>query len=142
MREIYLPKHFKLQELVDRQTFEKLGSASIWLLDINMLKFLDGVREYFNSPMTVNNWASGGSFQSRGYRSMFDKTGASYSQHRCGRAFDFDVAGRSADEVRKIILDNQNVFPFSLITTLEIDVSWIHADNRLTNELQIKLIKP
>lgn len=142
MREIYIPKHFKLQELVDRQTFEKLGSASIWLLDVDMLKCLDGIREYFNAPMTINNWSAGGKFESRGFRSIFNKTGANWSQHRCGRGFDFDIAGHTAEEVRKVILTNQNIFPFNIITTLETDVSWVHADDRLTNELQIKLIKP
>jgi hypothetical protein len=48
---------------------------------------LDALRDKFG-PITVNDWSWGGTFKESGYRSATSRTGAKYSQHRYGRAFD------------------------------------------------------
>jgi hypothetical protein len=141
MKEFYKPKHFKAYELVDKETYEKFGENSFMFFDVIALKTLDGVREYFGKPITVNNWKSGGSMDSRGLRTIKDKTGAAYGQHRFGRAFDFSVQGMTAEEVRKIIIENQDKEPFNNISAIELNVSWIHIDFRNIDHKGIYLFK-
>lgn len=130
MREFYKPKYFKPQELVDRETFQRFGESSYMFFDIRLLKTIDGIREYFRKPMVINNWHLGGKFSSRGLRTPTNTIGAPYSQHRFGRAVDFHIFGISAEEVRKEIIKNQNIFPFNEITAIEKDVTWVHIDFR------------
>jgi hypothetical protein len=74
MREFYKPKYFKTHELVDKQTYEKFGEKSLMFFDIRILKFIDGLREYFNEPITINNWHVGGRYENRGLRSPNSKS--------------------------------------------------------------------
>ncbi len=62
---------------------------------------------------------------------MTGKVGAKYSQHRFGRAVDFDVKGISAETVRNDIRKGY----FSEITCIEADVNWVHIDVRNANRL-------
>jgi len=128
MREFYKPQFFKTEELVDPDTFFAFGERSLMFLDIRVLKLIDAIRIYFNSPMTINNWNTGGGFKNRGFRNPKSSVGASYSQHRFGRAVDFDVRGKTADQVRQIILNNQHIHPFSEITRMELGTNWVHID--------------
>ena len=73
----------------------------------------------------VNNWHEGGPFSQRGFRDD-PATGSTFSQHRFGRALDFDVVGMAADEVRSWILNHVKELPF--ITRMERDVNWVHID--------------
>ena len=130
MGEFYKPKYFKAQELVDKETFQKFGEMSYMFFDPRALKTLDKIREYFGKPITVNNWHLGGTMDSRGLRTIKDRTGAPYGQHRFGKAFDFSVQGMTAEEVRKIIIDHQDEEPFNEITAMEKNVTWVHIDFR------------
>ena len=53
-------------------------------------------------PITVNDWHSGGRFLQRGFRNDPD-IGALLSQHRYGRAADFDIEGVTAAEFRAMV---------------------------------------
>jgi hypothetical protein len=121
-------KYFKLEELIDRATFYLYGEDAWKLLNPDALDALDGIREFFNSPVTVNNWFGGGPFQYRGYRSENCPVGAKGSYHKRGMAFDLDVKGKDADEVRKIILDNQENPLLQKIQRMEANVIWVHFD--------------
>lgn len=123
-------RYFQLYELVDRHTYETQGDAAWGLFNPEALIALDDLREYFNVPVTVNNWYNGGPFQWRGYRTPEQaiKNGAPNSQHRFGNAFDLDVQGVPATNARQIILDNQNHNLFCRIQRLEGKVSWVHFD--------------
>ncbi|MEH6347773.1 MAG: hypothetical protein V7785_21945 [Bermanella sp.] len=116
-----------IKELVSRRVFEDRGEKAWALLDERALKTLDQLREKFG-PITINDWSWGGSNEYRGFREPDCKIGAGYSQHRFGRAFDCQFNGVSAFEVRKQILSNPQDFPF--ITSLEMNVSWLHFDVR------------
>lgn len=133
-------RHFGVKELVPPSVYNALGEKSIILMDWRILYTLDSAREIFNAPIIVNNWHTGGKFTQRGFRDDVN-TGAKYSQHRYGRAVDFDVKGVSAEEVRKEIIRNQNNY-FSHITVLESDVKWVHMDCRNSDKEGIVLIKP
>lgn len=133
-------KHFKLEELVDRTTFETLGNKAWSLFSEEVLFALDDFREYINAPVTVNDWARGGSMQWRGYRTpkKAKEFGAAHSQHAftfkdglwiplCN-AFDCTVKGYSAPEARAEILAHQDNELLKRITRLEANVSWVHLD--------------
>jgi hypothetical protein len=122
-------KYFILPELVDRTTYAREGEDGWKLFHPNILEVLDGIREFFGVPITVNNWWKGiGSFQYRGYRPHDCLIGASQSYHKRGMAFDFDVKGLDADTVRGMILEHQDDPLLHLIQRMESDVSWVHID--------------
>jgi hypothetical protein len=133
MSTIYQTKHFKIHELVDRKTFEEMGESAFTLFDINTLCALDDLREFFALPITVNNWFWGGEFEWRGYRTPLKaiELKAPRSMHRFGRAFDLDIKGVSAEEARKIIMENQDHNLLKIITRLEDGRSWVHFDTKV-----------
>jgi hypothetical protein len=102
---------------------------------------LDGIRVHFGRPVIVNNWLWRGDFQFRGFRPVTCQTGAEYSQHRMGNAFDLDVQGIPAEEVRQEILKRKDDVLFHFIMCLEAGTNWVHFDCR--NILQrIKVVNP
>ncbi len=125
---IYTLKYFKVVELVDRVTYQIYGEEVIKLLNPDLLYSIDGVREFFNLPVTINNWYEGGPFQYRGYRCEDCPVGARNSYHKLGMASDLNVKGLSADEVRKAILANKDNELLSKIMRMEADVTWVHLD--------------
>jgi hypothetical protein len=135
----YKCEYFDIEELVDRKTFELWGEKSWMFLKPDALISLDQIRKYFNKPTWVNNWVVGGPFQWRGFRPPYCDVGAIYSQHRFGNAFDLDVEGMEAHEVRQVILNNED--HFLMIMCLEINISWVHFDLRNIPD-RIKLVKP
>ena len=137
----YKCKHFQISELVDKATYNKLGEQAWMLFNPTALIALDGIREYFGSAVYVNDWSSSGVFQFRGFRSMTCNTGATYSQHRFGNAFDCDVKGLSANSARKQIVDDMDSPLLEFITCLESDVNWVHFDCRNIEE-RILMVKP
>lgn len=126
----YVARHFRIEELVDRATFEKFGEQAWQFFNPALLFSLDGVRDYFGKPITVNNWKDGGPFQWRGLRSKACDIGAEYSIHGFGGAADYDVKSVPAEEVRQAIIKNKNYKLFRLINCLETDVPWVHMDTR------------
>lgn len=129
----YIPEHFRPQELVPPEIYSTYGDTnSYWFIDSRVLWTLDAMREYFGAPITVNNWLWGGNLTMRGFRPFDSQTGSPLSQHRFGRAVDFDVKGFSADKVRRTIRESPSETAFSYITAIEEDVSWCHVDCRTT----------
>lgn len=105
------------------------------------LQALDGIRDFFDAPVIVNNYHAGGRFQFRGLRPRFCSVGAEYSQHRLGNAFDCDVAGVSAEQVRKVILAHRDDPRFLFINCIEADVNWLHFDCRNIPD-RIRIVHP
>lgn len=133
-------KYFKIEELVPKQILE-LGEDLCWsFIDSRLIESLDAIREHFNKPVIVNNWSTGGKFSQRCLRTS-ESVGVKWSQHRFGRAADFDVVGMTAAQVRKEILANTYKFPY--IQVMEDDVNWVHIDVRNTQSKDgIILFKP
>ena len=136
----YRPIFFKIEELVDKATFDQFGDRAFMFFNPVLLRSLDRVRDHFNAAVTVNNWANGGPFSQRGLR-VNTTVGALYSQHKFGNAADYDVEGYEAEEVRQEILSKPDQHDFELISCLEEGVNWVHQDCRnIAN--RILLIKP
>ncbi len=130
-------KYFKIQELVSKQTYEKYGEKSWIFLDERLILTLDALREYFNAPITVNNWLWGGNLQQRGLRTNCDeivknktlKNSLYVSQHCLGKAVDFNVKNHTVKDVYKVILENPKAFPYiKRIENINKTPTWVHID--------------
>lgn len=137
----YTCKHFDIEELVDRATFEQFGQKAWMLLNPIALRQLDNLRDYFGVPVTVNSWKEGGPFQFRGFRPRSYNLGGEFSQHRMGCAFDLDVKGMAASAVRQEILTHKDHLSLKDINCLEDKVNWVHFDVR-NSPNRILLVQP
>ena len=135
--------YFIAEEFVSKSTFDQFGKSSIWFIDPRLKKLANFVRVFFGKPVTINNWKWGGPFQERGFRSLTSTTGASFSQHRFGRAIDLNVKGMTAQEVYKAILENEKIFMEAGLTCME-DIkdtpTWNHLDIRHTELNKILIV--
>jgi len=143
---IHNSPYFDVRELVDQNTFKALSVNAAWLIDPNIVRILDLLREKLGAPVIVNNWHTGGPFKSSGFRSMSDKTGAMFSQHRRGCAADVKSAGRKPADLLAIINANFEEFKAAGLTTIE-DVNftptWLHLDCRpVAIENQFRIVRP
>jgi len=131
---MYSLKHFQVYELVPPEIYAKMGSQALSLFDEKALMMLDNFRDFVGKPVVINNWHAGGPFAHRGWRSLGDEMKANpnskgHSAHQAGEAFDADVQGMTAEEVRKKILDDINNPLTDLINRLEGLVTWVHFDH-------------
>lgn len=137
-------QHFSIQEFVPPVTFSKWGNRSIWFIDPRIITLADAIRSHFGLSMTINNWHRGGVFSQRGYRPPTTTVGGKESQHRFGRAIDFNILGLTADAVRAELLRNEKKFMDLGLTTLEHGSdapTWVHADIRQTGLGHILIVR-
>lgn len=76
-------------------------------------------RDFFQKPVYINNWFWSGPWHNRGFRTPNTTVGALNSQHKLGAAFDCNIKNMAPDEVRRIILANEQEFIRAGLTTLE-----------------------
>ena len=126
---MYKCEHFAIHELVPPHVFAERGEKAWELLDERLLISLDLLRNRFG-PMTVNNYYWGKDREWSGLRTSDSPYYSRYSQHSFGRAADCLFANKTAEEVRKEIINNPNNADFELIGSLELGVSWLHFDVR------------
>lgn len=125
-----IKKYFNISELVGKRTVKKYGERAWRFLDYRALYALLIVREGLDKSITVNS----GSREQRGLRTIIQqivrrksiRNVLYISAHIQGKAFDFDVKGMTAKEVREWIVNNGYLFPFKI--RLEDGVSWVHID--------------
>jgi hypothetical protein len=145
---MYKPKYFKIQELVDKKTFESNPDWKLWLaFDERILMLMDYLREDLKSPITINNWSSGGVRQWSGLRPYGTPFYSQFSQHSFGRAVDFLVRGIEPRKVRnrlKELMENGELERLGIrsITVEETKkfrdtgkdpLTWVHLDIRNNN---------
>lgn len=131
----YTPKYFTLKELVPANIYTKYGDTAWQFLDRRVIMNLDYIREKLGKPILVNY----GTLNYRGYDDGGYRT--SNSQHKHGRAIDFDVIGMSAQQVRDWIVKNYKLLPEPNVW-LEDGVSWCHMDVRYSDKDGVYLFKP
>lgn len=126
---LYKPKHFKVQEFVPKEVYERWGDDSLQFMDARILKLADIIKEAFpKGTMTINNWFWQGDRNWSGLRIPERPYYSIYSQHSAGRAIDCIFSEYSAQYVRDHILNNPTLFPGA--SAIEMDVSWLHVDCR------------
>ena len=129
---IYIPKYFRIEELVPKTLFEQYKHKQDrlwWTLDQRVLWTSDALRKRYGK-MVANTWLWGGDHQERGLRLVGTTTGASLSQHLFGRANDLVPIQITAEEIRQDIINNPEFEEFKYITCIERDVWWLHYDVR------------
>lgn len=127
---------FSIEELVDKTVYDKYGEGAWKFIDTKILTTLLIIRKELGKPMTINNWKWGGKFSQRGLRHNMsalvkNKTRLYLSAHIFGKAFDFDVKGMTAVEVREWIVANSEKFPFKIRLERNMKgnpISWVHID--------------
>lgn len=124
----YKSKHFTIKEFVPYSIFQKYGEQSLLFMDSRIVEAMDLIRDHFNKPVRINDWATGGNFQWRGFRNSVCREYLPSSQHSFGRAIDFNVEFIPAETIRQTILDNSD--KFFMISAMEKDVPWVHIDCR------------
>ena len=125
-----LKDYFSVKELVGSRTYNRYKERSWRFFDTDILHALLIVRSNLDAPVTVN----GNGREQRGLRTNIQplvrkKTNRNklyISAHILGKAFDFDVKGMTAKQVRNWIVKNSYRFPFKI--RLEDGVSWVHLD--------------
>ena len=134
-----IKQYFSIKELVSPFVYKIMGEKMWSFFPRRALLMLLIIRELVDASITINNWYWGGSFTQRGFRSSFSSIvkGMFYrrklylSMHVFLRAFDFDVRGMNAVQVRKLILKNADIFPFKIrLEHLKNGkpISWVHTD--------------
>ena len=137
----YIPEHFSIKELVDKQTYSDRGERAIELLDPYMLWTIDRLRERYGS-ITINNWSFGGQYQFSGFRPKNCSIGALYSQHRLGKAFDLKFKNYTPEQIRSQIKVNKDEDDFKYISCVELETkTWVHIDSRPIED-RIRWIRP
>jgi len=124
---------FDIAEFVDSRVLRILKENAAFMVDPKIVRVCDLLRELSGKPTTVNNWSWGGIYDSSGFRAIWDKTGGTLSQHRCGRGADAKVRDFTPKMVHELILDNSAKFEDAGLTTLEhldFTPSWSHLDVR------------
>lgn len=149
MSQFYIPKHFRIEELVYPGFYEahKHRGNMIWLaFDQRVLITVDALREHFGS-IYVNTWLWGGPLNFSGLRPMNCEEGAALSQHKFGRATDPKFKKVTADEVREDMRKHGCMDPkqdrhglplrYRYIRCIEEfpDMSWFHFDVRNHDDL-------
>jgi len=131
-------KDFELGEFIDPATWMVRGEKSIELIDTRLITLTQFFRDYFAVPITINNWHQGGQYKESGLRTFLTKTGATYSQHKFGRAADLKLSGLDTEEVRHEIRRNWKAFKQAGLTCIEMDTpTWVHIDVRNTTTPEI-----
>jgi len=144
---MYIPKYFAstsdslAKQVLPEHIYEKEGVAGLRHMDERIIITLDILRKELGKPITVNSWSWGGDRNASGYRDVayydtLQKYSDSTSQHKSGRALDFQVKGMTAQDVRLFILENKEKFPY--IKFLEVGplkngqrMNWVHIDCRM-----------
>lgn len=135
-------KNFILQELVNPDVFKARGDRAWQLLDDRALTTLQALRDALG-PLVVNNWHIGGSFSESGLRSPLTLTGAVWSQHKFGRAFDCKFREAAPREARDYVFANRGKFPhLTVIENVIHTPTWFHFDTRFTGRPDIWEVNP
>jgi hypothetical protein len=141
-----LSANFVVEELVSKDIFQRWGEKSIWFIDPKIVAVAEFLRMHFKAAIIINNWHTGGERQYSGFREPECKIGAKLSQHRFGRAIDFNVQGMKPADVRAEILTSQQLFLDIGVTTMEsgdFTPTWTHLDCRKVNDSErILIVKP
>jgi len=130
-----LKKYFDIRELICQHTYNAFKDVSWQFFDRDFLEMLLVLRrDIIKSPMTINNWHSGGGFSQRGFRCnvcqlVYDKTikrKIYLTSHANGAAIDFNANGQTAEKSRELIKANAHLLPCNV--RCEADVTWCHID--------------
>jgi|ERR1035437_879313 hypothetical protein len=126
--------YFELSEVFCPEVCKKYGDFAWQFFDIRLLIVMESIRMRLNKPIYVNDYSVHGKLTQRGFRcvqcALMKKVysdGILFTDpHSLGKAWDFDIEGLVAEEVRQYLISNKRIWPYSF--RLEDNVSWVHLD--------------
>lgn len=127
-------KYFRIEELVSPELYKEKGEMCWQFIDKGLIQTIDSLREFFDAPITVNNWLYGGNLKQRGLRAnkdkiVMDKKNYYVSQHCLGKAVDINIKGYTVKEVYDKIVKHSNKFPYlTRIENINKTPTWVHID--------------
>lgn len=129
---MYIPKYFKIQELVPPELFEQYKQDPTILFRLfgaDVLMTLDRLRIRYG-PCVINTWHNGGNFKESGFRMWDTPTGAALSCHKLGKAMDCKFKNITPQEIWEEIKKNPNQKEFRYIKRVEAfpGMTWFHFD--------------
>ena len=141
-----LKKHFKIKELVCPHVHSRYGEKSWMFLTTEALHTLLILRtKILNVPLVCNTKT----LTQRGLRCNLceivkEKTEDNIlylSAHHNGMGWDLSSPQMSAEEMRKKIMQNQDMLPYPV--RIEDDVNWLHIDcYDMGNPYKVTFFKP
>ena len=138
----YRCRHFKLQELVEPTIYRERGERAWELLRPEALMTLDAMRDKFG-PLEVNNWYNGGERDEAGLRRFGTGTGAEFSMHKYGGAFDPKPKAVTVREMYDYVLAHPDEFPhIRAVENIAATPTWMHFDVRNHNRPSIWVVNP
>ena len=131
-------KNFAIHELIPPALYKKRGEKAWKLININLIKSLDALKENFPlGGITINDYHWGGKRLWSGIRTSDSSYYSNSSLHSYGMAVDciFSYEGYNVEEIRQFIIANPDKFPY--IKGIEMGISWLHIDVRNTDKLEL-----
>lgn len=128
----YKPKWFGVKELISPAAWNKRQLKALYGIDARLLITMDTLRDILTeidpvkAALTCNDWSFGGKRKYSCLRLSTDPYFTQFSAHGRGQAADLISKHYTADELREIIIEHRDRFPY--LTRMEIGVNWLHID--------------
>lgn len=147
---VFVPNNFSLVEVFPPEMwkcFEK-DDPRVWLyMNTLTLITIDRLRKRYG-PAFMNTYGLServqqayGTHYYRGWRDKHSPIGANLSQHKMGRAGDMVFASVNAELIRRDILAQPYDTTFEYITSIEMEVGWLHFDVRPYDKVNKGILK-
>ncbi len=135
-------KNFYLSEFLHPSFLENKGINPLWFVDPRVFTMAQALRNRFQKPVIINDWVTDGAYSLSGLRPFSSSIGATFSQHKYGRAIDPKVLGIDALEVQLDIRRNWKFYQRAGLTTIEDSTpTWTHMDCRNTGSYSLFIIQ-
>jgi hypothetical protein len=134
-------QHFAIQELVPEEVFLARGQRAWQLIDNRLIENYDALREQLGTPITINDWTSGGNRSASGLRVPGMAHFSLYSMHTFGKAGD-SVCSIPAQDIRNMIKAGEIEMPHPACFEEFDGMSWFHMDVRNFSNGHTYFFKP
>jgi len=135
------------RNFVPQSIFKTYGDRSSIFVDKRILEIYIVLKDKYKIAPTINNYHLGGQLQNRGFRIPTSIVGALFSQHKFGRAEDFNISGWKSKDLWNDIISNPQFLIDVGCTTIE-DINftptWVHLDCRNLDKIitELLVVKP
>jgi hypothetical protein len=148
MERIKVSKNFYLDEFVDEETYRRFGAKAQRYIRPELIKIAQTLRDFTGESITINNWATVGTYKESGLRNFQTSTGATYSAHKFGAAIDLKIGQMTSYQMANIIIENWEMFKVLGVTRIEDpkytegkNRGWLHIDVLHTGSDELHIIQ-
>lgn len=122
---------FRTEEFVPPEVYKERGEKALWVMDDRVIQIARQLRIDYG-VLEINTWVWGGRYKYRGFRPEGCEVGATWSQHRFGRALDCVPKETDLTTMREEVIRKAKAGDpiYGMIRGIELDVGWFHFDVR------------